>query len=103
MKTRLRDAGGIVLGALALAAVSLLAGDRLGAPLWLANGLLLGAALRAPRDARSWLPIALLLDGGLRVALGAPWPLAGLLALADGTELLLAFGLLHALRRRAED
>ncbi|NUS37417.1 MAG: EAL domain-containing protein [Lysobacter sp.] len=103
LKTRLRDAGGVVLGALALAGVSLFVAPRLGAPIWLANGLLLGVALRLPRDARWWLPLALLVDGALRGAFGAPWPLAGLLTLADGLELAIALGLLAAWRRRADD
>ncbi|MGN6512172.1 MAG: sensor domain-containing protein [Lysobacteraceae bacterium] len=101
LTTRLREATGPVLGALALAALSLLAAPRLGAPLWLANGLLVGAALRAPRAARLFLPMALLLDGALRGAFGTPWPLAGAWLLADVVEVAFACALLQGLRRRS--
>ena len=101
----LRDALGVVLGAIAFACASAFAGRVLGgeAVPWLANGLLLGFAFRLKGHARWALPAAVLADGAVRGLAGTPWPLAGALTAADGLEVTLAWAVLHAMQRRAPD
>ena len=101
----LRDVARVLLVALALAALGCFAPRvlALDAAPWLANGVLLGIAVRRPRTARFALPAAVLLAGALRGVAGTPWPLAGALAGADGVELACAWALLHVLQRRDSD
>ena len=101
----LRDAIGIVLATVALACVSAFSGGLLGANAapWLGGGLLLALARRDPRGARWAAPAGVLLAATVRGLAGTPWPLAGVLAAADGLELALAWAVLHAMRRHAQD